>query len=236
MSYSIFAIDPAMEIEELVIPVEGTGYLRKFWVEHPQLGQSLIKIEEDTAPAWSEKVSYEIAARLKLPAASYEFGELVDWSNYADRTKVIVSPNFKSGEIRIFTQIPSERIDSKALVFSRELLNYNRSQLLGLESELSSTQSLNDLYLRYAQNIETPGLSQAKEIAKNALIDGIEPERIAKMLIDNNAAYQDLVSRSGTEQAQKMIVRKAQMELTTSKSKQSADGQTRPNQKSPRIR
>ena len=389
MSYPVFAIDPKMSIEELVIPVEGTGYLRKFWVEHPQLGQSLIKIEEDTALAWSEKVSYEIAARLKLPAASYEFGELIGWSNYADRTKVIVSPNFKSADVRyiqgtellasqtnpddsytvsriletlsqndiqlpsgyqapfgigngadlmvgyllldslvanndrhsgnweigldntgtltlapvydngasfattfgsivyddftaekymktdlsyfgefqietfrqaaqirpdaarvwlsqlsqieqqqlddIFAQIPNERIDPKALAFSRELLNYNRSQLSNLELELSSTQNLNNLYLRYAaQNTETKGLSQAKNIAKNALIDGIEPERITEMLIDNNAAYRDLVSRSGAEQAQKMIVKKAQMELATSKSKQSANEPTRPNQKSPR--
>ena len=391
MSYPVFAIDPKMSIEELVIPVEGTGYLRKFWVEHPQLGQSLIKIEEDTAPAWSEKISYEIAARLELPAAPYEFGELIGWSNYADRTKVIVSPNFKSADVRyiqgtellasqtnpddsytvsriletlaqndiqlpsgyqapfgisngadlmvgyllldslvanndrhsgnweigldnrgvktlapvydngasfattfgsivyddytaerymktdlsyfgefqietfrqaaqirpnagrvwlsqlskieqqqldnIFTQIPSDRIDSKALVFSRELLNYNCTQLLSLESSLtSSPQSLNDLYLRYAQNTESLGLSKAKNIAKNALIDGIEPERITEMLIDNNAAYRNLVSRSGEKQAQKMIVKKAQMELATSKSKQSSDGQTRPNQKSPKIR
>lgn len=100
MNYPVFTVDPSMKTEELIIPVEGTGYLRKFWIEHPQLGQSLIKLEEDTAPAWSEKISYEIGTSLNLPAASYELGELAGWSNYADQTKVIVSPNFKRVDTR----------------------------------------------------------------------------------------------------------------------------------------
>lgn len=54
---------------------------------------------------------------------------------------------------------------------------------------------------------------------------------------DKNESYKHyLGSRSGAEQARKMIVTKAQMELATSKSKQSANEPTRPNQKFPKIR
>ena len=134
MSYPVVTIDPSMKIEELIDPVEGTGYLRKFWVEHPQLGLSLIKLEEDTAPAWSEKVSYEIATRLKLPAASYEFGELVGWSDYPDKTKIVISPNFKRTDTRyvqgaelLFVQTNTD--DSYSVAGVLETLTQNEVQL-----------------------------------------------------------------------------------------------------------
>ena len=387
MNYPVFTINPSMKIEELIDPVEGTGYLRKFWVEHPQLGLSLIKLEEDTAPAWSEKVSYEIATRLKLPAASYEIGELVGWSEYADKTKIMISPNFKRTDTRyiqgaellfvqtntdarysvaavietlatnevqlpndyqapngiedgadlfvgyllldslianndrhggnweigldsrgiktlaplydngasfattfgsivydnytveqymnrdlsafgefqaetfkqaaelrpeatkawlrqllqipqqqledIFAQIPEERITPEAKRFALNLLNYNRTELLRFQEELtSSTQDLEALYRRYSQNAKTTSLSEAKEIAKNALAEGIEPEQVTDMLIQNNAAYQELVARSGAAQARKIVVAKAEAELALSQEERSSPQQLPKNDRS----
>lgn len=135
----------------------------------------------------------------------------------------------------ILAQIPSERIDPKAKVFAQKLLNYNRTQLLSLRAELTlSSEDLANLYQQYADRTSTLGLSKAKSIAKNALTDGIEADRVVSMLTNNNAAYQDLVSRRGTEQAMKMIVRKAQMELAVSKNQQSFERLAKQNQKSPR--
>ena len=386
MSYRVFEIDPGMKIEESIDPVENTGYLRKFWIEHPQLGRSLIKLEEDTAPAWSEKVSYEIAKRLKLPAASYEMGELVGWSNHADNTKVVISPDFKRADTRyiqgeellifqtnyddgysvasvlsallqndvqlpvgyqapkgisdgadlfvgyllldsltanndrhsgnweignnsrgiktlapvydngasfattfgsivygnytveqymnrdlsmfgefqtetfkqaseicpeaarvwlsqlaqiqqqefsrILAQIPTERIKPEAKTFAIELLNYNRRQLLSLRAQFNlSSQDLTNLYQRYAQDSKTQGLAEAKEISKSALVEGVAPQQVARMLADNNAAYQELTARSGTKQAIKLIIQKAQAEITVERSDRNPPRQSPPTKK-----
>ena len=372
MNYPVYPIDPSMGIEGSIEQRARTGYLRKFWIEHPQLGRSLIKLEEDTAPAWSEKVSYEIATRIKLPAASYEIGRLVGWSDYADNTKVIISPDFKRGDTRyiqgeellafqtlpggsytvarvletltqnevqlpidyqapngiedgadlfvgyllldsltanndrhsgnweigldnrgiktlapiydngasfattfgsivygnytveqymnrdlsmfgefqietfrqaaqirpsaatvwlsqlaliqsqefegILADIPRDRIEPEAQGFARKLLDYNRGQLLSLRSQLNlSSQDLTSLYQRYARDSRTTGLAKAKGIAKSALSEGLMPEQVARMLVDNNAAYKDLVARGDAVQARRMIVRKAEMELAVSK-------------------
>ena len=102
MNYPVFEIDPSMRISDPIEASESTGYLRKFWLVHPQLGKSLVKLEEETAPAWSEKVGYEIAKRLGLTAARYEIGILVGWKEYPDNTRIILSPNFKQADMRYF--------------------------------------------------------------------------------------------------------------------------------------
>ena len=386
MNYPVLQLDPSMKIEELIDPIESTGYLRKFWLEHPQLGRSLIKLEEDTAPAWSEKVSYEVATRLKLPAASYEIGELVGWSNYPAKTKVIVSPNFKQADTRyvqgekllaqtnpdfsysvrevletltqnrvqlpsgyqapegindgtdlfvgyllldslianndrhsgnweigldsrgikslapvydngasfattfgslvyenytveqymntdlsmfgefqaetfkqaaelrpkaamvwlkqlasveiqqlepIFARLPSDRVTSEARAFAIELLAYNRTQLLSFFEELvTSPQNLESLYSLYSQNTKTKGLSQAVEIAKNALADGVKLETVVDLLSNNNKAYQELLASSDDRQAQKIVVTKAQVELALSKDDRSPPQQSPKNDRS----
>lgn len=68
---------------------ESGGYLTKFWVDHPQLGRSLVKLDEDTAPGWSEKIVYELTKLLKLPAARYELGR------YQNQRNISLSPDFK---------------------------------------------------------------------------------------------------------------------------------------------
>lgn len=64
-----------------------TGYLEKFWIDHPQLGRSLVKLDQSTAPGWSEKIAYELAKLLNIPSARYEIGI------YENRS-AIVSPDY----------------------------------------------------------------------------------------------------------------------------------------------
>ncbi len=133
----------------------------------------------------------------------------------------------------IFDRLPGERITPEAKTFALNLLNYNRTQLLSFHEELTrSTQSLESLYLRYSQNTKTKGLAEAVEIAKNALSEGVSPEQVADMLTLLNAAYQDLVARSGAAQARKIVVRKAQVELALSREERASPKQLPKNKQS----
>ena len=134
---------------------------------------------------------------------------------------------------KIFDRLPSDRITLEAKAFALELLNYNRTQLLNFKEELTaSAQNLDNLYLRYSQNTTTEGLSQAVEIAKNALDDGVKPEIVADLLANNNEAYQELLASSSDRQAQKIVVRKAQVELALSREAQSSPQQLPKNDRS----
>ncbi len=72
---------------------ETGGYLTKFWINHPKLGRSLVKLDEETAPGWSERVVYELAKALSLPTAQYELGI------YDNQRNAIVSPDFKDPKL-----------------------------------------------------------------------------------------------------------------------------------------
>ncbi|MGB5632437.1 MAG: hypothetical protein WBM86_06620 [Waterburya sp.] len=93
--------------------------------------------------------------------------------------------------------------------------NYHSCILEPKERERAA--EISSRYGDYALNVTAKGLAGAKEIAKNALADGVESKQVAQMLIDNNTAYQELVTKSDAVQAQKIIVTKAQTELTVSK-------------------
>jgi len=76
--------------------LEMDGYLEKFWIEHPQLGRSLVKLDRElTAKAWTEKISSEIAKQLNVPCAEYEFGILKGFDDYPENTQVTISPDFQ---------------------------------------------------------------------------------------------------------------------------------------------
>ena len=77
---------------------EAQGYLPKFWVDHPILGNSLVKLEQNTAPAWSEKISYEIAKLIKLPCARYELANYIDEEGKV--LPAVISPSFRDRELR----------------------------------------------------------------------------------------------------------------------------------------
>lgn len=73
--------------------IEPGGYLTKFWVDHPQLGRSLVKLDEETAPGWSEKVVFELARLLNLPTARYELGV------YDNQRNITLSQDFKDPKL-----------------------------------------------------------------------------------------------------------------------------------------
>ena len=87
--FSVFKNQRNLDEEE----IEPGGYLTKFWVDYPQLGRSLVKLDEETAPGWSEKVVYELAKLLNLPTARYELGI------YDDQRNITLSPDFKDPKL-----------------------------------------------------------------------------------------------------------------------------------------
>ena len=134
----------------------------------------------------------------------------------------------------ILADIPRDRIEPEAQGFARKLLDYNRGQLLSLRSQLNlSSQDLTSLYQRYARDSKTIGLAKAKGIAKSALSEGLMPEQVARMLVDNNAAYKDLVARGDAVQARRMIIIKAEMELAVSKNASPTNEQSKRKGRSP---
>lgn len=95
--YPIFNVsleDRRIEEDE----IEPGGYLTKFWVNHKSLGRSLVKLEELTAPAWSEKIVFEIAKMLSLPAARYELGVMGD-----RQQNIVISPDYKDSQLNYIT-------------------------------------------------------------------------------------------------------------------------------------
>ena len=133
----------------------------------------------------------------------------------------------------IFDRLPDNRITTEAKSFATELLDYNRTQLLKFRRELIvSEQDLTTLYQQYFQNTQSLGLAQVKEIAKAALVEKVQPERIVDMLTENSPAYQELVASSGAKQAQKLIVKKAQIELALSQEERSSPQQLPNNDRS----
>lgn len=129
----------------------------------------------------------------------------------------------------IFDRLPDDRITPEAKSFALELLEYNRSQLLNFRRELiNSSRDTTSLYAQYSQNTQNEGLAQAKTIARNALADGVKSEQIAAMLAENNPAYRELVASSGAKQAQKLIIKKAQVELALDRSNQSSSRRSPP--------
>ena len=89
IQYDVIQQQRSLDEEE----IEPGGYLTKFWVNHPKLGRSLVKLDEDTAPGWSEKVVYELAKLLNLPAARYELGI------YNSQRNISISPDFKDRKL-----------------------------------------------------------------------------------------------------------------------------------------
>jgi hypothetical protein len=66
------------------------GAIDKYWLELPDLGRSLVKV--DNRGAWVEKVVATLAKKVELPVARYELAERDDGS------KLIVSPSFLLGD------------------------------------------------------------------------------------------------------------------------------------------
>lgn len=96
--YQIYQLDR----QNIIDKIEEDGVLRKDWYNHPELGECLLKEarspeweidnSQDVRTDWSEKIVYEIARSIGIPAARCELAiGYFDGSN--DPTESIVSIN-----------------------------------------------------------------------------------------------------------------------------------------------
>jgi hypothetical protein len=68
--------------------IEG-GAAEKYWIDLPDIGSAILKIDDESLNgAWVEKVTSELAVKMKLPTARYEFAQL------PDGRKAILSPSY----------------------------------------------------------------------------------------------------------------------------------------------
>lgn len=84
--FSVVKISPAAF--ENAEEIEG-GAAEKYRVNLPDLGTVILKLDDESLNgAWVEKITYELAKLIDIPAATYEFAELFDGR------RAIVSPNY----------------------------------------------------------------------------------------------------------------------------------------------
>lgn len=69
-----------------------------------------------------------------------------------------------------------------------------------------------NIYEQYASESNKVGLARTKEIATKAFSNGIKRAEIIEMLSQNDSAYQDLLKVADSNTAEKLIVKKAEME------------------------
>lgn len=85
---------PVFEILVADLPVSKQtlrGAVEKYWIEVPEIGRCLLKLEEPTTNgAWVEKITSEVAKVIGIPTATYELVRL------SDGRKGILSPNYLS--------------------------------------------------------------------------------------------------------------------------------------------
>ncbi|MEO1669245.1 MAG: hypothetical protein AAFR77_00450 [Cyanobacteria bacterium J06631_2] len=97
---------------------------------------------------------------------------------------------------------------------SQVLLHVKDGQVLrdGLNLTKTSTKlEINspsaDLYDKYAKNITSKGLQTTKDVAKNALADGISREETAQIIKSRDSSYRELSASTGQERADKTLNR-----------------------------
>lgn len=84
--FSVVKISPAAF--ENAEEIEG-GAAEKYRLNLPDLGTVILKLDDESLNgAWVEKITYELAKLIDIPAATYEFAELFDGR------RAIVSPNY----------------------------------------------------------------------------------------------------------------------------------------------
>ena len=69
-----------------------------------------------------------------------------------------------------------------------------------------------NIYEQYASESNKVGLARPKEIATKAFSKGIKRAEIIEMLSQNDSAYQDLLKVADSNTAEKLIIKKAEME------------------------
>lgn len=77
------------------------------------------------------------------------------------------------------------------------------------------------LYEIYSQGVNDLGLARSKQIALNALKDGVERERVVEMMKKYDSEYKKLAKLSGDKTAERTVVLGAEVEIMQSQMSQS---------------
>lgn len=68
------------------------------------------------------------------------------------------------------------------------------------------------LYDKYSQGLNSQGLDKTKDVAKNALSDGMEKEDVVDLLKNNDPASQNLINQSGEQKATQALNKMVDLE------------------------
>lgn len=98
-TYPIYRIDPEMRMDDEDRQIQVKGFLTKFWVNHPQLRESLVKLDRPYGKNWTEKVAYEIGKHMKLPVTRYELAILSESFEQNANALGIITTNYKQDDL-----------------------------------------------------------------------------------------------------------------------------------------
>ncbi len=84
------------------------------------------------------------------------------------------------------------------------------------------------LYDKYSQNVNSQGLQKTKEVAQNALKDGMDKKDVVNLLQNHDAASQDLLKQSGEEKGTQALNKIVDLEVTKLQSHQQQSSQKEP--------
>ncbi len=375
-TYPIYRIESEIKMDDEDRQVEAKGFLTKFWVNHPQLGESLVKLDRPYGKNWTEKVAYEIGKQMQLPVARYELAVLAESfeqnanslgiittnykqegldyqeseaaifqqlgrypynfneeTNFIAQNNLSLPPNYqppeqindgldlwtgymifdglianrdrhgKNWEIavdkngnkslaplfdngmslgmtiagrlktepdltpqkymttqtsyfneyhrdlvrkmielrplaaqtwlkqvsrltpenidKIVDSVPASHITPSERNFAKELVRYNRQDFLQLGQKNS--------YRIYSEGVKDLGLARSKEIATNALKDGVEREQVVEMMKTQDPEYKKLANQGGDKTAERTVVLGAEVDLLIESQKSQSEQQSREN-------
>jgi hypothetical protein len=90
------------------------------------------------------------------------------------------------------------------------------SKHLGISYKVEIKSAPTDLYDKYSQGVESKGLKATKEVAVNALTEGVGQEQVKEVIKAKDLGYQNLAATAGINSANNTldkIVRSALAEI-----------------------
>ncbi len=122
---------------------------------------------------------------------------------------------------KIVDSVPASHITPSERNFAKELVRYNRQDFLQLGQKNS--------YRIYSEGVKDLGLARSKEIATNALKDGVEREQVVEMMKTQDPEYKKLANQGGDKTAERTVVLGAEVDLLIESQKSQSEQQSREN-------
>lgn len=101
IKYPVYQVDEDMVQASLRSETENQGRLRKLWLLHPEFGTCLFKESSFSEQVilnyqtdWAEKVAFELAVLIGIPAARYEFSVASFMSFEEQEIRGILTPSY----------------------------------------------------------------------------------------------------------------------------------------------